>query len=130
MYHIAKNGSYAKVLGSVNPFGEEPKGTKNDLYEIENQPDFSDRQIIDWDETTTDESGIRITSLVLKDDPIRKAQTGIQEYQQYLADTDWYVIRKAETGKAVPGDVTEKRRAARVEIDTLQVSALEEGEMR
>lgn len=32
---------------------------------------------------------------------------------KYLAETDWYVARYAETGKAIPSDVTASRAAAR-----------------
>lgn len=31
----------------------------------------------------------------------------------YLSQTDWYVIRKQETGEAIPADVLDKRQAAR-----------------
>ena len=34
----------------------------------------------------------------------------------YLTETDWYVTRKAETGKAIPEDVLAKRVAARAAI--------------
>lgn len=34
----------------------------------------------------------------------------------YLYETDWYVTRKAETGKAIPDDVLAKREAARAAI--------------
>ena len=34
----------------------------------------------------------------------------------YLEETDWYVTRKAETGKAIPEDVLAKRVAARAAI--------------
>ena len=34
----------------------------------------------------------------------------------YLAETDWYAIRQAETGKAIPQDVLDKRAAARLVI--------------
>jgi hypothetical protein len=33
--------------------------------------------------------------------------------QAYLSNTDWYVIRKQETGTAIPADVLQKRQAAR-----------------
>lgn len=33
--------------------------------------------------------------------------------RDYLTATDWYVIRKLETGKEIPADVLEKRQAAR-----------------
>jgi len=36
----------------------------------------------------------------------------------YLANTDWYVIRKQETGEAIPADVLQKRKAARDAIKT------------
>ena len=36
--------------------------------------------------------------------------------RQYLAETDWYVTRKAETGKAIPDDVATKRQEARDKV--------------
>tara|TARA_Y100000287_G_scaffold135452_1_gene110310 strand:- start:220 stop:513 length:294 start_codon:yes stop_codon:yes gene_type:complete len=36
--------------------------------------------------------------------------------RKYLADTDWYVTRKAETGKAIPDDVLTKRQEAREKV--------------
>ena len=33
--------------------------------------------------------------------------------QAYLASTDWYITRKAETGDAVPSEITTLRTAAR-----------------
>ena len=35
----------------------------------------------------------------------------------YLKNTDWYVTRKAETGKAIPSDVATKRVQARIDAD-------------
>ena len=35
---------------------------------------------------------------------------------QYLAETDWYVTRFAETGVAVPSDITTARAAARANV--------------
>ena len=32
---------------------------------------------------------------------------------RYLAETDWYVIRASDTGKAVPKDVAKRRAEAR-----------------
>ena len=34
-------------------------------------------------------------------------------HAQYLKDTDWYVARKAETGKDIPQDVLDARAVAR-----------------
>lgn len=39
-----------------------------------------------------------------------------EKHKAYLADTDWYVARKAETGKDVPADVLEARATARTFI--------------
>ena len=36
--------------------------------------------------------------------------------RKYLADTDWYVTRKAETGKAIPTDILTKREEARDKV--------------
>lgn len=36
-----------------------------------------------------------------------------QVHQLYLNNTDWYVVRKNETGKDIPADVVTKRQEAR-----------------
>jgi len=40
-----------------------------------------------------------------------------KDARKYLADTDWYVVRKADTGKAIPSDISTKRAEARTTID-------------
>ena len=55
--------------------------------------------------------------LVLKDPPPPTAEE-LQaqknaEARAYLASTDWYVVRKAETGTEIPADVIAARQAAR-----------------
>ena len=42
-----------------------------------------------------------------------KKEAANAEHKAYLLETDWYVTRYSETGKAVPGDVLTKRAAAR-----------------
>jgi hypothetical protein len=39
-----------------------------------------------------------------------------QEARKYLKDTDWYVIRKQETGKEIPSDILTAREEARKRI--------------
>ena len=39
------------------------------------------------------------------------------EAKRYLAETDWYASRKAETGKAIPDDVLAKRVQARIDAE-------------
>jgi hypothetical protein len=41
----------------------------------------------------------------------------------YLADTDWLVVRAAETGKPVPADVAQVRATARETINAARVSS-------
>ena len=38
------------------------------------------------------------------------------EARKYLADTDWYVTRKTETGNAIPDDILTKRQEARDKV--------------
>lgn len=40
-------------------------------------------------------------------------QAAAAEARRYLADTDWMVVRAAETGRAVPKDIAAKRAEAR-----------------
>ena len=49
-----------------------------------------------------------------------RIQARIDELQTYLVETDWYVIRYADTGVAIPVDVRADRQEARVEIETLR----------
>ena len=42
-----------------------------------------------------------------------EAQAPRLNAKQYLRDTDWYVVRHAETGEEVPAEVTKKRAEAR-----------------
>lgn len=44
----------------------------------------------------------------------------IASLTSHLASTDWYATRMAETGKAIPGEVIEKRAKARDRISELK----------
>lgn len=52
-------------------------------------------------------------------------QERINELQAYLTSTDWYAVRMAETGVAIPEDVASQRASARDEISTLRVDVEE-----
>lgn len=45
-----------------------------------------------------------------------KQEEANREARAYLAMTDWYVTRKAETGKEIPEEILEKREAARAAV--------------
>lgn len=54
---------------------------------------------------------------VLADPPAPNPQIQINvEALAYLASTDWYVIRKQETGVEIPADILAKRQEARDSI--------------
>jgi len=38
---------------------------------------------------------------------------------QYLKDTDWFVVRKSETGKEIPADILEARQKARIDAGNI-----------
>ena len=68
---------------------------------------------------------------LIKDDPaftplsetnkeIRDLQAELDSLQEYLKSTDWYAIRYADTGEAIPGDVKAKRQKARERIDYIR----------
>jgi hypothetical protein len=44
----------------------------------------------------------------------------ISELETYLNSTDWYAVRYAETGVAIPDDIKTARQAARDEISALR----------
>lgn len=56
-----------------------------------------------WDPNKYTSEQIALYELVEEQDKAR----------QYLASTDWYAVRKAETGKAIPAEVLERRQLAR-----------------
>lgn len=44
----------------------------------------------------------------------------LEYLENYLKETDWYAIRFADTGEAIPTDVKKKRQEAREEISELR----------
>lgn len=57
------------------------------------------------------------TQAQLDEQKAREEQERINnEARQYLRDTDWYVIREADTGEPMPQDVKDKRAEARGKI--------------
>ncbi len=44
----------------------------------------------------------------------------IMELESYLSSTDWYAVRYAETGVAIPDEIKVKRQSAREEISSLR----------
>lgn len=67
----------------------------------------------DHDLTTEQIAEIEQYIAAVQADPTEQA---IMEAHMYLAETDWYVVRKFETGKAIPQEVLVKRAEAREAI--------------
>ena len=44
----------------------------------------------------------------------------IEELEQYLKDTDWYAVRKADNGEEIPEEIQTARQEARDEISRLR----------
>lgn len=72
----------------------------------------TDRPIVDYEFADTE---------VWRAKEAEKARLAkIEELEAYLAETDWYVIRFADTGEAIPEEIKTKRRDARDEISRLR----------
>ena len=66
-----------------------------------------------------DEDGVQVVTQGLKSQAIAKAK---QQAGGELAATDWYVIRAAEGGTAVPSEVTSERQAIRDSSNTKEAA--------
>ena len=67
----------------------------------------------DWIELTIEE----VTTYLNPPKTQEQLQQEINtEAQNYLAKTDWYIIREAETGVAVPDEVSLSREKARLQV--------------
>lgn len=65
---------------------------------------------------TSDERGFPTLAEPLAPTPEEIVRQNNNKFRAYLAQTDWYVTRKTETGAEIPADVSEKRAAARAGI--------------
>lgn len=50
-----------------------------------------------------------------------KYKSELRTYEQYLTDTDWYVVRYVDNGISIPDDVKTQRQEAREAIDRLRI---------
>ncbi len=49
----------------------------------------------------------------------RKKEISNEQHLKYLKETDWYVVRRADTGVAIPTHVSDRRQEAREAIQKL-----------
>lgn len=59
---------------------------------------------------------IRTPEQIAADAAERAAEADRAAARAYLAETDWYAVRLAETGKPVPAAIGEARAAARLTL--------------
>lgn len=52
---------------------------------------------------------------------IRAALSEIERLEKYLDDTDWFVVRKTETGKEIPVPILDEREYCRLKISELRL---------
>jgi hypothetical protein len=80
---------------------------------VDIEPSTSDGQFAVW---TGNEWELHISPLP-EPEVLADPQIAINSAARvYLASTDWYVIRKQETGEAIPADVLELRQKARAAV--------------
>lgn len=116
--HIAYTGPYPWADGA---FDKARAGI--DGYElIEGAPDaeyYEGDDIADWDT----ETGTRLVQRVIPEVVLTEEQQLTNEaagLSAYLASTDWYAVRYAETGTKIPEEIKTARASARSRISEIR----------
>lgn len=115
-----KSGIYNDTEGKKPVDGKSytaPGG--NEVFTVQNYEQMEAEALKIADEVKK-ENPLGITDEMLAADLIRQEKERTNdEHLKYLQSTDWYVVRKADTGKAIPSDVVTKRQAARDAIQNI-----------
>ena len=91
----------------------------NEVYTVQNYEEMEVEALKIADEIKKN-NPLGITTAMLDADLLRQQkERSNDEHLKYLQSTDWYVVRKADTGKAIPSDVVTKRQAARDAIQDI-----------
>lgn len=91
----------------------------NEVYTIQNYEQMESEALKIADEVAKN-NPLGITTVMNDADLLRQQkERSNDEHLKYLQSTDWYVVRKADTGKAIPSDVVTKRQAARDAIQDI-----------
>ena len=95
----------------------------NTVYTVANYKEL-EAEALKIEEDLIKNNPLGITTAMMElDISNREKELSNEQHLTYLQETDWYVVRKADTGVAIPTDVANKRQAAREAIQKL--SALE-----
>lgn len=108
MYKVLKDN---KIVGVVGGWSETDKKCHPDLIVEEDVEHTIDDYI------EVDGEYVLTTDTKVKE---KKAKERIEELEQYLKDTDWYAIRKADNDEEMPEDIKTARQDARDEISRLR----------
>ena len=91
----------------------------NTVYTVPNYKEL-EAEALKISEEVTKNNPLGITTAMNDLDMENRAkELSNEQHLKYLKETDWYVVRKADTGVAIPTDVANKREAARAAIQKL-----------
>ncbi len=89
-----------------------PDGYNPDIHNLSDSPEFdSVNQVYNY--TKTDKTFTK----TLEELKTRKLESLKSLGNRKLKETDWYIVRKVETDKAVPGDITTARALIKSKIE-------------
>ena len=91
----------------------------NTVYTVANYKEL-EAEALKIQEDVIKNNPLGITTAMMElDISNREKELSNEQHLTYLQETDWYVVRKADTGVAIPTDVSNKRQAAREAIQKL-----------
>ena len=91
----------------------------NTVYTVANYKEL-EAEALKIEEDLIKNNPLGITTAMMElDISNREKELSNEQHLTYLQETDWYVVRKADTGVAIPTDVANKRQAAREAIQKL-----------
>ncbi len=125
-YYIEKNHSDA-IAGDGNSvirtIGVKAADKNlNDVNEVWTQSEIDDGQAPDGtsaNDPKLDQDGNQMITRGLKYNAIQKVK---RQQAGYLAETDWYIIRKTDVGTAVPSAITTHRAAVRTKAAEMETA--------
>ncbi len=125
-YYIEKNHSDA-IAGDGNSVirtigVKEADKNLNDVNEVWTQDEINDGQAPDGttaNDPKLDRDGNQIITRGLKYQAIQKVK---RQQAGYLSQTDWYIIRKADAGTAIPSNIQTWRNAIRADATRIETA--------
>ena len=91
----------------------------NTVYTVANYKEL-EAEALKISEEVVKNNPLGITTAMLElDIANREKQLSNDQHLKYLQETDWYVVRKADTGVPIPIHISDKRQEAREAIQKL-----------